>query len=488
MRPHFLLLGLLLVVRASAIDYFVSPKGNDANPGTIEAPWKTVQRAANTLQPGDTVFLRKGIYRELVTINVSGTAGAPITFTNYAAEKAILDATGIAPPEEDRAILFIDSKSHLVIRGLEVRNFATTKADRQPSGIFITGASHDIELRGNNVHHIRNTHKDGNAFGIAVYGTSAAQAVTGLVIDGNEVHHLKTGNSESLVLNGNVSGFVVSNNRVHDNNNIGLCFIGFEQTCPTPSLDRARDGVCRGNTVWNISSRANPSYAGGISADGIYCDGAANVLIERNVVYLADIGIELASEHAGGDCTGCTVRDNFISRCRLTGIALGGYDAQRGATRNCTVTNNTFSGNDTMRSGSGEVLLQHFLSGNVLRQNIFAAGTQGLFVSSLPASTDVTIFDYNCYFVKKGAEWAWRGGSPTSFAEWQAASGQDAHSIFADPKFVAAARGNLHLAAGSPAIDAGDPTFATGTNETDIDNAARVVGSRVDLGADEFQP
>ena len=57
------------------------------------------------------------------------------------------------------------------------------------------------------------------------------------------------------MLNGNVTGFEVTNNRVHDNNNIGIDFIGFEGTCPDPALDRARDGVCRGNVVWNISSR-----------------------------------------------------------------------------------------------------------------------------------------------------------------------------------------------------------------------------------------
>ena len=44
---------------------------------------------------------------------------------------------------------------------------------------------------------------------------------------------------------------------------------------------------------------------------------------------------------------------------------------------------------------------------------------------------------------------------------------------------------NLHLATGSPAINKGGAT--AGTGETDIDNAARILGSNVDLGADEAQ-
>jgi len=37
--------------------------------------------------------------------------------------------------------------------------------------------------------------------------------------------------SESMVLNGNVEHFVVSHNKVHDNDNIGIDFIGFEGEC-----------------------------------------------------------------------------------------------------------------------------------------------------------------------------------------------------------------------------------------------------------------
>jgi len=103
-----------------------------------------------------------------------------------------------------------------------------------------------------------------------MYGRSSDAPVTRVVIDGNEVHHLKTGNSECIAVNGNVSDFEVTNNFVHHNNNIGIDFIGFEGTCPDPNLDQARDGVCRDNVVWRISSFGNPAYGRHYSAGGIY--------------------------------------------------------------------------------------------------------------------------------------------------------------------------------------------------------------------------
>src|SRR5688500_14247788 len=54
--------------------YFVSTAGNDAHAGSASAPFRTIQRAADVAQPGDTVFVRGGTYRETVTPRRSGTS------------------------------------------------------------------------------------------------------------------------------------------------------------------------------------------------------------------------------------------------------------------------------------------------------------------------------------------------------------------------------------------------------------------------------
>lgn len=106
-------------------------------------------------------------------------------------------------------------------------------------------------------------------------------------------YNCKLGQSEALVLNGNVDGFKVTNNTVHDNDNIGIDFIGYEGTAP--ANDNARNGICTGNRVYNISSKNNPHMLE-MSAGGIYVDGGFNILIDSNIVKNADIGIEVATE------------------------------------------------------------------------------------------------------------------------------------------------------------------------------------------------
>jgi len=60
--------------------WFVSPGGSNSNPGTIAAPFQTIQQAANEAQAGNTVMIETGVYHETVTVPNSGAAGAPIVF------------------------------------------------------------------------------------------------------------------------------------------------------------------------------------------------------------------------------------------------------------------------------------------------------------------------------------------------------------------------------------------------------------------------
>jgi hypothetical protein len=42
--------------------YYVAPEGSDGNPGTLEAPWRTIQHALDTLHPGQGVVVRGGTH------------------------------------------------------------------------------------------------------------------------------------------------------------------------------------------------------------------------------------------------------------------------------------------------------------------------------------------------------------------------------------------------------------------------------------------
>lgn len=64
----------------TAATFYVSATGSDANSGSQTAPWRTVQKAANTVAAGDTVLVGEGTYPEWVATKTGGTAGNPITF------------------------------------------------------------------------------------------------------------------------------------------------------------------------------------------------------------------------------------------------------------------------------------------------------------------------------------------------------------------------------------------------------------------------
>src|SRR5215813_2412241 len=72
---------------ASAADYVVATNGDDGNPGTQDQPWRTLQHAADSVGPGDTVSVRAGDYAGAYIEN-SGTSSQPIVFRAYGDEVA----------------------------------------------------------------------------------------------------------------------------------------------------------------------------------------------------------------------------------------------------------------------------------------------------------------------------------------------------------------------------------------------------------------
>jgi hypothetical protein len=70
---------LVLAVSANAATLYVDVNGVDTNTGSSDKPFRTIQKGVDTAKPGDSVFVRKGTYYELVDIRNSGSSGHPIT-------------------------------------------------------------------------------------------------------------------------------------------------------------------------------------------------------------------------------------------------------------------------------------------------------------------------------------------------------------------------------------------------------------------------
>jgi len=71
---------------------FADPaKGHDANDGSKDMPWRTINHALALLAPGDTLYLRGGSYFENVYCAIAGTKDKPITIRSYPGEVATID-------------------------------------------------------------------------------------------------------------------------------------------------------------------------------------------------------------------------------------------------------------------------------------------------------------------------------------------------------------------------------------------------------------
>jgi len=488
MRPPKLLALLLLTASvAEAGELFVSTDGSNGDTGTIERPYRTIDYAAGRANPGDTIFVRDGTYFERVSPNRSGTASRRITIRNYPGESPIIDGSG-QPVGGQTPMIEIDDESYLTIDGFQIRNLTTSTNSRTPLGILVSGPSIGIEILNCEIYNIRNTGGSGNAHGILVEGTDNIP-ISGLLIRGNELRDLVLGTSETLVLNGNVDGFEVSQNFIHDCNNLGIDFIGFEGTGPA-GQDQARNGVCRDNVVTNISTLNNPAY-NGYSAGGIYVDGGRDIIIERNRVSHCDIGIELASEDPDGATSNITVRDNIVWANSIGGIFVGGYQQRRGAAVDCTIVGNTLVENDTVGEYNGELLVQYNTSNLDVRNNIFIAGSEKVFVIINNGNNSGITLDYNLYFSSaatnpNNSEWIWNGAFRGSFNNWRSTTGQDAHSLYNNPLFSDYPMSDFSLSATSPAVDKGDPAYQPSPGETDVLGNPRISGNRIDIGAYEY--
>ncbi len=473
--------------QAGTCTHYVATTGLDTNNGTsISTPWKTVQKAATSAVAGNVVCVRGGTYNEKVTLNVSGTASAYITFQNYAGETPILDGTGITIPAADNGMIFIVDKSYVVFKGFEIQNYKTSTKNRVPIGIRITGTSHHIEIRNNKLHNIdhNGTTKSGtDAHGIAVHGTSGTASLDNIIIDGNQLYSMKLGSSEALVINGNVTNWQVTNNIIHDVNNIGIDAIGAEGTAP--ANDQARDGLIAYNDVYNINSAGNVAYGNERSAGCIYVDGGTRITIEYNKAHNCNIGVEIASEWPGKSTSFVTIRNNFIYNNTDAGISMGGYDTGRGSTENCVIANNTLYNNATIASAWGaELYVQFDTRNNIIKNNIFYAKSGLPYILSWSPVMTNNVMNNNIFF--GGSTWQWKNVNYATFAAYQAGTGNDANGLNnVNPLFVNAATGDLHLQTGSPAINAGQSIPEAGA--FDIDGQLRVQGTSIDIGADEKQ-
>jgi hypothetical protein len=113
---------LTVTVPSTNGNFYVAPTGNDANPGTFEAPFATLGKAQSVAQPGNIIYMRGGTYYPSATINItnSGTAANRIQLLAYPGETPYLNFTNQPYGDANRGILFRTNAAYWNIKGIEI--------------------------------------------------------------------------------------------------------------------------------------------------------------------------------------------------------------------------------------------------------------------------------------------------------------------------------------------------------------------------------
>lgn len=304
---------------AQAALYEVSPTGNDANPGTMALPWKTLQKAADSVVAGDKVWVNTGTYAGF-RMRTSGTATARITFQSKTKNGAKINAPG---PKADPDLISVLSASYITIDGFEV-----TGAPRAGIGVRSWFTDDGSDTR-NNI--VQNCYCHDNG--------------------------LPSGGAHDGIFTGFALNFTAQDNVCDHNGEHGIYI---SNSADNPVLRR---NVCSNNRACGIQLNADLNTGNG-AQDGLI----SGWVVERNIIFgngtAGGAGINL-----DGDINGIC-RNNLIYNNLASGIALYAIDGAK-ASRNNLIVNNTIYNPNSTRAA---LYLDNGANNNVVFNNILLSG------------------------------------------------------------------------------------------------------------------
>jgi hypothetical protein len=405
--------------------FYVSPNGDDGDPGSISQPWKTLAKAAETATAGQTIFVREGTYNERLIPQNSGDLDAYIIFTAYPGESVTIDGMGVTIPQLE-GLVNIGSKRFIRVSGFHVINAGDGVVDgKWNMGISAQKADHII-IDNNDIDHIYSL------------GIDIGPASNFIIVDNNEVTDTNFGDVDDEVSVGMFwfsHDVEIKNNTVHDTKNEGI-----------GAAAGTHDIAIHHNTVRNVGL--------GSQRVGIYIDAWTeyqyNIDVYNNLVYdNAGQGIIAASE-GGGLLENVNIYNNVVHN---SGYDWGGIGVAPWSTTSSTthpIRSINFVNNTVYACNGGGIVINNPEVENILiRNNVLYQSGQPLNIDSSVPQSQLTID----------------------------------HNLTNDPQFMDAATNDFRLQATSPAIDAGS---ADGAPAFDFDDKNRPVGYSYDVGAYEY--
>jgi parallel beta-helix repeat protein len=407
---------------------------SDSGQGTLDQPYCTISKAASRVAPGQAVQVADGTYPESVTLKISGTATAPIVFA--AVPGATPTLTGSTHG------FYLSSVGYVTVSGFTINHTSS-------SGIYASNSNH-VTISGNHVGYSGLPIQGATAAGIQIAST------TDSLVSGNTVDHNTVA---GIYLTGSTTRVTVDENQSSWN--------AFGYVRNAPGIDVRTSG----NTITRNISHDNEDS--GLQ----FYPGANNNLVAGNVSYhnkgFTSVQLTNCNHPKTGDTHGCITGDHGIDDLNVTGNRIIGnsiYDNVsaginvEGTSGDFTIANNVSVDNAiNCPDGAGGTESCPRTQGNIRVDQNSTGGTtlhQDLVYLHLAPG-------------QKGTMMTWKTNGYPTLAAFQNASGQEQNGLQADPLWLSPDTGDMHLGAGSPAIDS-DDSAVDGELAQDIDGTARV--------------
>ncbi len=477
-----------------AATYYVKNGGNDGADGLSDASaWATISKVNNRdLAAGDIVLFKRGSsWSDTLIPKTSGSLSLPITFDAYGSGDA--PEINVNYDSSKKRSLYVSGKSHLHIKNMTLRN-GTNEGEVHIGSVELSGSSY-IVLEGLVVADTYS--KCGLMVGSAssnvtvkdcvVYGTQFPRYM-GVLVDGGGI---LVGDFHSRSVVGTTDGVSVINCEVYDNTGYGITI--FEASNNRIAYNTIYNNW--GPGIWGGGASGSHSSGNIVERNTIYenCQGqddaygidfyrpGNNNVIRYNRVYSqfdtvnngASRGIPFVPglsnyigtggiRFDGNDTMPVLVTHGNIAHNNLVYNNYHGFEVIQ--ISNTSVFNNTIYNNSSGGRAIGIATNNSItpkVSGTVVKNNLI----YGQFFLMFDYNTENSDIDNNLYYVDSANLAAWgsyeafffypSAGQTNQFSLWQA-TGRDQHSIISsNPQFVNASAGDLHINAGSPAVDMG---------------------------------
>ncbi len=479
---------------------YVSRDGRDSNPGTFQKPWRTLHKATEALEPGDSAYVRGGYYgpTEQILVTRSGEEDAWITYSGYPGETAVLDACHHLPPADYEGPpnwsdwgFFQLKKVHHV----RVQNLTIQRSRRQGLNIF---ESNHVEVLYNTFYKtaecgMRTYAHWWRARGlewshhVRIYGNNLAR-VHDKTMHRNEhdaVVPRPTTGHEGITIAW-TDGFEIGFNEIYG--------------CGKEAID------CKNA---NRNGRIHHNYLHDGTATGIYLDGwgqdIENMEIFENTLHNLG-GISISSEQSGGTLSTIHVHHNLLWDILVSGISVNShYAREKSPKREVLVEHNTVhrAGYPSARWGwwgagislTGGALEDVTVRDNTVTDNV---GAQIALDPDARESGGVQVVNNLSHPMV--------GERPGQRDRRRGVAGED--PVLKPPRYVDPEDGDFRLRPGSPARgaatdgtdlgalhedsgvlhwqslarvdqDFGDPALATATGQQPVDIPGRLLNTRV---------